>query len=55
MDEQDDEDQHQDLASTAPAWESRNLLTTPSVNAPINVPNRLPTPPEHHDHEESMM
>src|SRR4051794_25945517 len=31
------------LASTAPATGSRNLLAIPSVKAPTNVPQRLPT------------
>src|SRR6185295_3219698 len=33
------------LPSTAPAKGSRNLFATPSVNALISVPHRLPTPP----------
>src|SRR4029077_15698678 len=43
------------LASTAPAYGSRNLLAIPSVNAPTSMPHRLPTPPNTTTMNESMM
>ena len=41
--------------STAPKEGSKNLLAMPSVNAPTNVPQRFPTPPNTTTMKLSMM
>src|SRR5688500_12635162 len=43
------------LPSTAPAYGSRNLLTTPRLSAPTSVPQMLPTPPNTTTMKLSMM
>ena len=55
LDEQDDGDQHQDLAEHRAGIGLEELVDEPSDKAPTSVPQRLPTPPNTTTMKLSMM